>query len=260
MNKILTKKKAKSRGIKKDSGFNSELPKKKVNLVSPLSVFAGFRCLDSWKPESFFSCSKEIQDKCATLDDNQLIKLIITSNREAYHELFRRYEKKLFVYIYHMVSNREETEDILQNVFTKTYRSIEKFDVNRKFSSWIYRIAHNETINYLKRKNKKQFISFEDVSTSKDKLEASFSEDFIEDVWMRREENEEIDAALEKLPLKYKEVLKMRYFSEYSYEKISAILHKPVNTVGTLINRAKKKLVAAVAEVQRAPSRKKVKK
>jgi len=233
----------------------SKLLEKKSVSVSPFAMLAGLRCLENWEASPRFFRSSDFQDKCPMLDDNQLIKLIITKNREAYRELFRRYEKKLFAYIYHMVKNREETEDILQNVFAKTYRSIEHFDLDRKFSSWIYRIAHNEAINYLKRKNKKQFISFEDVSTSKDKLEASFSEDFIEDVWMRREENAEIDEALEKLSPKYREVLKMHYFSEYSYEKISEILHKPVNTVGTLINRAKKKLVAAVMEVQKMPKK-----
>lgn len=183
---------------------------------------------------------------CTELNDSELVKVIIAQNREAYRELFRRYEKKLFSYVYHMVKNKEETEDLLQDIFVKTYKSISSFDTDRKFSSWIYRIAHNETVNFLKRKNKKRFISFEDISTSKDKLEASFTEDFINDVWVHKEITKEVDEALSKLPEKYRRVLFLRYFSEYSYEKIALIIKKPINTVGTLINRAKGKLLDIV--------------
>jgi RNA polymerase sigma-70 factor (ECF subfamily) len=180
------------------------------------------------------------------LSDNDLIVVIHTQNREAYRELFSRYQKKLFTYIYHLVGSREETEDILQNVFSKTYKSIENFDTNRKFSSWIYRIAHNEAVNYLKRKSKRYMISWEDVSTSKDKLDMATNEERPEERMEHQEIVKEIDWALEKLPLKYQQVLRLRYFEERSYEEMGKILGKPLNTVGTLINRAKKKLLEVV--------------
>lgn len=189
---------------------------------------------------------KDSLEDCQNLGDSELVKFIIAQNREAYRELFRRYEKKLFSYVYHMVKNREETEDLLQDIFVKTYRSIGKFDTERKFSSWIYRIAHNETVNFLKRKSRKHFISWEDITTSKDKLEASVTEDFINDIWVHKEITKEIDQALGEIPEKYRRVLFLRYFSEYSYEKIALIIKKPINTVGTLINRAKKKLLDVV--------------
>lgn len=185
-------------------------------------------------------------DFCSQLEDNDLIVVIQTQNPEAYKELFSRYQKKLFAYIYHLVGNREETEDILQNVFSKTYKNLEHFDLSRKFSSWIYRIAHNESVNYLKRKSKRYTISWEDVSTSKDKLESASSEEKPEEKMEHQEITRDMDLALEKISPEYKQILKMRYFQEYSYEDISKILKKPVNTVGTLINRAKKKLLEVV--------------
>ena len=105
------------------------------------------------------------------LDDNEIIAVIQKRDIEAYRELFFRYHKKLFTYVFHLVGNRDEIDDILQNVFSKTYNSIGNFDTSRKFSSWIYRIAHNETINFLKRKSKRYTVSWEDISTSKDKLD-----------------------------------------------------------------------------------------
>lgn len=186
--------------------------------------------------------------RCEKLDDSELIKIIHTQNREAYRELFARYQKKLFTYIFHLVGSRDESEDILQNVFQKTFKNIERFDTSRKFSSWIYRIAHNESVNFLKRRSKRYTVSWDDVATSKDKLDTATNDELPEDKLMREEVTKDIDEALAKLPKKYQQVLKLRYFQEYSYDVISGILNKPVNTVGTLINRAKKKLLEVVEQ------------
>lgn len=182
-------------------------------------------------------------ERVKELSDNDLIVVICQQNREAYKELFARYQKKLFAYIYHLVGNREEAEDILQNVFSKTYKSIEHFDVDRKFSSWIYRIAHNESVNFLKRRSKRYVISWDDISTNKDKLDTATNEELPEDRLEHQEIAKEMAVAIAKIPPKYKQVLEMRYFKEYSYEEMGKILGKPLNTVGTLINRAKKKLL-----------------
>lgn len=181
------------------------------------------------------------------LNDNEIIAVIQKRDIEAYRELFFRYHKKLFTYVFHLVGNRDEIDDILQNVFSKTYNSIGNFDTNRKFSSWIYRIAHNETINFLKRKSKRYTVSWEDISTSKDKLDTSTSDEQPEEKWAQQEITREVTEALKKLPAKYQQVLKLRYFQEYSYEDIGEMLGKPVNTIGTLINRAKKKLLEVVS-------------
>lgn len=182
---------------------------------------------------------------CKDLSDAELITLIQIQkkNKEAYYNLTERYSKKLFTYIFHFVGDKSETEDILQNVFSKTYKNLDKFDVSRKFSSWIYRIAHNESVNFLKRRNKRYTVSWEDISTTKDKLDTATNEEIPEEKWEHMEIVREIDEALAKLPPKYKQVLKLRYFQEYSYEEIGDILKKPINTIGTLINRAKKKLL-----------------
>ncbi len=202
--------------------------------------------------EVFFSNSKRFYrrktdiESCKDLTDNELIEVIQNQNHQAYVDLFRRYQKKLFLYIYRLIRDRDETEDILQNVFAKAYKNIQHFDLERKFSSWIYRIAHNEAVNYLKRKSKRYIVSWEDVTTSKDKLETASNEEPIEDQWLHQEIAQEIGEALKKLPKQYRQILNMRYFKEYSYEQISKILGKPVNTVGTIINRAKKKLFEIV--------------
>lgn len=180
--------------------------------------------------------------KTEELSDNEIIKLVQKGDKECYQEVVSRYQKKLFVYVYHLLGNKEETEDILQNVFIKTFNSIKHFDIKRKFSSWIYRIAHNESVNYLKRKSRKRFVSWEDVSTSKDKLKTSSDKESPDDLWLKKELRGEVQDALDKLPQKYREVLVLRYFLNKTYDEMSDILGKPANTIGTLLNRAKKKL------------------
>jgi RNA polymerase sigma-70 factor (ECF subfamily) len=181
------------------------------------------------------------------LSDEGVIALIVKKGGlEYYLEIVRRYQRKLFSYIFRLVRSREETEDILQNVFVKTYRNLSRFDQKKKFSSWIYRIAHNEAVNYLKRRSRKQFVSWEDLSSGEIKAEARSEEKSPLQEWAVKESREELKRAIKKIPRQYREVLELRYFSEKSYKEISRLLKRPVNTVGTLINRAKMKLAEVV--------------
>jgi RNA polymerase sigma-70 factor (ECF subfamily) len=186
--------------------------------------------------------------KAKEATDSDLIKMVMEVTPRAYRQIIKRYQTKLFSYLYRLVGNREETEDLLQNVFVKVYNNLNRFDQQKKFSSWIYRIAHNEAVNFLKKRGKKKFVSLEDVSTSKDKLEMSTPERSPADFWIKKELKKEVEEAMEKIPPKYKEVLVLRYFLDKSYEEMSEILGKPVNTVGTLLNRAKKKLLQVIGK------------
>ncbi|PIR73371.1 MAG: hypothetical protein COU40_02840 [Candidatus Moranbacteria bacterium CG10_big_fil_rev_8_21_14_0_10_35_21] len=176
------------------------------------------------------------------ISDSDAIKLVKEGKTDIFEKIIERYQGKLFFYIFRLTGDREEARDLLQDVFIKAYRNIASFDIERKFSSWIYRIAHNEAINYLKRKSLKRFISWEDVSSAKDTMEMNSGEESVSKLWERKDEIKEVNVAVNKLPIKYKQVLLLKYFSDKSYEEIGEILGKPVNTVGTLISRAKKKL------------------
>lgn len=190
------------------------------------------------------------------LSDNDLIRLLKCNSPIVHDELINRYQRRLFIYIYRFLGNKEETEDLLQNVFFKVYKYCKNFDTSRKFSSWIYRIAHNEAVNYIKRKNIKKFISLEEFVSNKDRIETKTDAKSPMEVWLKKELRGEVEKSMKKLPVKYQEVLKMRYFSEKSYKEISKVLKKPVNTVGTLINRAKRKLEAVILVSEKDNKRK----
>jgi len=176
------------------------------------------------------------------LDDNEVVKLIRNGDPDLYGEIMERYQGKLFAYLYRLIGSKEEAEDLLQDVFIKAYRNLMSFDAERKFSSWIYRIAHNEAVNRIKRKSLKRFISWESITSTKDKINTATTEEGPDKDWLRKEMKQEVADAIEKLPGKYKQVLLLRYYDDKSYEEISEILGRPVNTVGTLIKRAKEKL------------------
>lgn len=174
--------------------------------------------------------------------DNEDIVLVqmTLENPAIYAELVKKYENKIINYIVRISGvRREEAEDIAQEIFLKAYQNLNAFDQKRKFSSWLFSIAHNETISYW-RKNKKE-LGKPDIED--EAIEYLLKDDFdISEKLDEKNMQEAVRKGISHLDFRYREVLQLRYLNEYSYEEISDIIRKPVNTVGTLINRAKKQL------------------
>lgn len=173
------------------------------------------------------------------LSDEKLVEIIREKDQELFEQIVARYQNKIFSYINRLIGNREEAEDLTQEVFIKVFKNLYGFDTKRKFSSWIYRIAHNEAVNHIKKKSYFRILSIEQNEFLQNTM--STTENLIEKI-IKKENAKKIRELLDKLSFKYKEVLVLRYMEEKSYEEISDILRMPVNTVGTLINRAKGQL------------------
>lgn len=167
---------------------------------------------------------------------------------EQFGALIDRYEQKLMRYIIRLTRVSVQcAEDILQNAFIKMYRNLNNFDAAFTFSSWAYRISHNEAISYV-RKNKK--VVSVDAADDDDLtlLEKLASDIDIASETASAETTAKVRKALDALPLQYREVLVLRYLEDKDYTEIGDILKKPIGTVGTLINRAKthfKKIASA---------------
>ncbi|MCX6744103.1 MAG: RNA polymerase sigma factor [Candidatus Parcubacteria bacterium] len=170
------------------------------------------------------------------LKDEQLVLIIREKDKELYSELMQRYQTKLIHYLRKFIKSNDELEDVLQEVFIKVYRNIFDFDADKKFSPWIYRIAHNEAINYLK-KHSKDGISLEDQEWEIVDKKIDIKED-VENKLLKPK----IEQGLAVLKDKYREPLILYFFEQKTYEEISDIMRLPVNTVGTLIARGKIKL------------------
>jgi RNA polymerase sigma-70 factor (ECF subfamily) len=171
------------------------------------------------------------------LTDEQLAKKVQEGHKEAFAILLERYEPKLLRYGKKFVSNRQDIEDIVQDVFLSTYQNIQGFDTNQKFSPWVYRIAHNRFIDAIKKNTRIPLVSFDF-----DTLFAHPVDENEESERERREMRDMIDRGLEKVPIKYREVLVLHYLEELQYKEISEVLRIPQGTVGIRLQRAKKAL------------------
>lgn len=154
-------------------------------------------------------------------------------------ELVTRYEPVLFRYVRRRSSaSKEDIEDILQNSFIKMYRNINDFDTSLRFSSWAYRICHNELIDWYRKQKRSPEIM---VSSNDEDIFTNIAGDMnIEKEAIEKEFKKEISAVIEKLDPKYKEAVILRFFEDKSYEEISDILQIPPGTVAIRISRAKK--------------------
>jgi len=171
--------------------------------------------------------------------------LVQLSLKQADHfgALVDRYEKKLFRYIRRLSNlNRESAEDILQESFIKIYTHLNSFDKDLKFSTWAYRITHNETINYLRKNKKAITIPLEtDDEQVGQLIDVLRSEIDIEKETEHKALIQKIHELIYRLPKNYREVLILRYIEDLDYREISDILKIPMGTVATTLNRAKKK-------------------
>lgn len=177
--------------------------------------------------------------ECVNKTDEQIVVLTL-KNQDYYLCLMKRYEAKLLNYIL-KISNisREDAEDILQEIFIKAYQNLNDFDLNYKFSNWIYSTAHNSTISaFRKKKVRPQTVSWEDKDLN-NILESTLD---VENTSLQKLTYKQILKIINRLPLKYKDVLILKFMEGKDYREISDILHKPMGTIATLINRAKKSL------------------
>jgi RNA polymerase sigma-70 factor (ECF subfamily) len=172
--------------------------------------------------------------------DEKIALLIQSGKVEFFDVLMERYEGKLRRYGRKFFSEKEEINDVLQDVFVKAYKNIKSFDPERKFSSWLYRIAHNELINALKKKKKSPLPLF-DLDTLFPRF---FQDNSLEQEIIRKDSAEVIDKCLDKLEAKYREPVILYYFEGLNYKEIADVMHIPVSTAGIRIKRAKEKIRA----------------
>lgn len=171
----------------------------------------------------------------ADLSDEKLAELVANGDTEKFGVLMERYQAKLFRYGRKFLSNEDNIEDVVQDVFIKTYQNIKSFDSSQRFSPWIYRIAHNTYINAIKKNSLNPLYLFD--------FDTLVSHTVVEDPIVREREQKEmkeiVDKGLSQIEPKYREILILYYIEDLSYKEIADILRIPIGTVGVRIMRAK---------------------
>lgn len=178
--------------------------------------------------------------------DNELAVLART-DQDAFGVLVERYSPKLMRYARRLTRlSDDDLYDVLQNTFLKAYRGLAGYNPELSFSSWMYRIAHNESISFL-RKHKH---ALRQVSVEADELVVQkLTEDtnVIQEAESKHNQAKIIEL-MDALPEKYRTILVLYYFEDANYETISDIMQLPPGTVATRLRRAKKKLAEVLAE------------
>jgi RNA polymerase sigma-70 factor (ECF subfamily) len=176
-------------------------------------------------------------DEISSLSDGELVKLTL-ANQDNFVYLVDRYKGKLSSYIKRLTNaNNEDAEDILQEVFIKVYLNLNDFNKDLKFSSWIYRITHNQVISghrKLKARPEGYAVNLDEQLTNSLVAETDITGQMDNKILQ-----ETISAAMSKLDSKYRDVLVLKFLEEKSYQEISDILKKPLGTVASLMNKAK---------------------
>lgn len=167
------------------------------------------------------------------LRDEEIVSRVQKGETFWFGVLVERYEPKLSRYAEKFLFRDEAKEDLLQEIFIKAFTNIQSFDTTRRFSPWIYRIAHNEFVNTLKKRHKEPIPLFDTDILLPQEVE---EEPEIE------VSKPELDKLLNKIDAKYREVLVLFYFEEMDYKEISDVLEIPVNTVGVRLKRGREML------------------
>ncbi|HDS09412.1 MAG TPA: sigma-70 family RNA polymerase sigma factor [Firmicutes bacterium] len=179
------------------------------------------------------------------LTDNELVEKSLEEDEEAFKEIIRRYQKKVFSIAYKHSYNTETSYDLSQEIFAKVYLNLRKFNPEFRFSTWIIRLGTNHCIDHL-RKKRLQTISYETTFRNEDD---EFSNLPIPDesynpetLWEENELQEKLQKAVEELPDIYREIIILRHYEEHSYKEISELLDLPLGTVMTYLHRARNML------------------
>lgn len=169
------------------------------------------------------------------VEDTKIVAEVINGNPEAYAELILRYESKLIRYVTYLIHDHTAASDVVQETFIKAYQNLRSYNHKYKFSSWIYRISHNEAMNAVK---KLQRISGADI----DELPEIGYEPRLDELIDKKILARDVHGCLGKLEPKYREVVQLIYFEHMKYEEASDVLHVPTSTIGVRLSRAKSRL------------------
>ena len=184
-----------------------------------------------------------------TLTDQQVVQLARDGREPAYRELIGRYQRPVFSLIYRLVRDREKAEDLTQDTFIKVLNAIDRYNPEYKFSSWIFKIAHNTGLDHLRRKQP-DTLSLDGSPHARTAAETEASmitpesrgetpEQFTEN----RELGSEIDTALGTLRAEYRTAIVLCHVEGRPYEEIAEIMDVPLGTVKTYIHRGRKELM-----------------
>ena len=182
------------------------------------------------------------------VSDHDLVTRAQQGSEKAYRELLGRYQRPVFSIIYRMIRDREQAEDLAQETFVRVFNNIDRYDPRFKFSSWIFKIATNLTIDHIRRKEldtvsidgSRNAVTAEQIEATS--ITIASPDENPEELLEAKELGEEIEGAIGKLRPEYKAAILLRHVEGREYQEIAEILSLPLGTVKTYIHRGRNEL------------------
>ena len=176
------------------------------------------------------------------LPDEILVARVLSGEVRLYEEIIARYERPIVNFIYRMIGDYEHSLDLAQEVFFKAYRSLDRFDPTYRFSTWIYRIASNRSIDHLRRQSV-SLLSLDDSGGngrgSEGMIQLKSPSRGPEELLASRELGDRIGQAIDSLPARYRELILLRHLQGMAYEDIARVRRLPLGTVKNRLFRAR---------------------
>ena len=179
----------------------------------------------------------------SSLQDDHWVVLAVRGDEKAYSELTQKYQKPLYFHVRKMIRNPDFAEDLVQYIFLKAFKSLKNYKNDYAFSTWLYRIATNHTIDYLRKKKLETLsIHADDSDDTHATIQLADEDSFTDEPMIRRERKNKVHEAIDQLPEKYREVILKRHIEEKSYQEIAEEMDIPLGTVKAHIFRARELL------------------
>lgn len=173
------------------------------------------------------------------LSDAQLVSGYLRGDKEALQILISRYLKQVYSFVYRNVGNARDAEDITQETFVKVWRNLKKFNQEKKFKTWIFKIAQNTCFDFFRKKKPVPFSEFENEEGDNTIAETvADPAPLPEEIFDRENLAQELSAAIETLPPKYRAVLFLHYNDHLTFQEIAELLGEPLDTVKSRHRRA----------------------
>ncbi|MEM6297469.1 MAG: sigma-70 family RNA polymerase sigma factor, partial [Bacteroidota bacterium] len=189
---------------------------------------------------------RQFSDKA--LKDFELIdQAVLEGDQQAYAELMERYRTSVYYMLLKMVKNSDDAEDLTIEAFTKAFKSLPRFQKNYTFSTWLFRIATNNCIDFI-RKKKLETLSIHSsgyTNDDGDSIRIEIKDDDLDpqELAIKEQKIELVRAFVDMLPPKYRRLVELRYFKEFTYEEIATELEAPLGTVKAQLHRARELLL-----------------
>lgn len=191
-------------------------------------------------------------------NDNELIKEFLKGREPAFEELVCRYEKKVYTLCYQYVGNQEDALDMAQETFLRIYRFLPRFRFDAAFSTWVYRLTVNTCLDFIRKQKKNRSLSLDAplhlAGGETVEREMAHHGPSPAEALEKKEMQQEILKALDRLPEEQKMPIILKEFQDMSYEEIAGVLKVPLGTVRSRISRGRLKLKTILQEMELLPA------